>query len=408
MSETQEVRPHAEISSSKIAIQLKCSGSIVLGRSLPPKEATDAMLSGTKTHEISEIGLEDYLQHRITGSDPEVRLSKLLTDDPEREERVRGYIEAVFEKALQGSITKKMYKIEDKVTLHEEFNIFGYADFWAVYKDDRAKRAAIIVDLKDGREIVKAKTDQLKFLASGLLEDFRREGIELDYVRAAIYQPKAIESERYSEVKYSAKQLDAFKSKVLKLAENVYIKRKYKFKTGSHCRYCKCQELCPEYGKSLANKTSLKLLDVGAITFPEPEKISDEVLKNIVLHEKSLIDFVKACKKYAMARYISGQTIAGLKLVEGKGKRSIDATKIEEIKAFFSTKGIVAVKEKLKGITELSNELKAKKFNKNLVDSFCSLPSKPLKLVDETDERPAVQNALDLLKEQNEDEEEDD
>ncbi len=401
-----EERPHAEISSSKISIQLKCPGSIVLGRELPQKEATEAMLSGTKTHDLSEIALEDFLQSRISGSDPNDRIKGLLGDDPEREERIRGYVDAVFERGIEGSITGKVYTIEDKVTISEEFQIFGYADFWAAYKDDRAKRAAIIVDLKDGREIVKAETDQLKFLASGLLEEFRRGGIELDYVRAAIYQPRAPEAERYTEVKYSAKQLDTFKLKVLKLAEAVYLKKKYKFKTGEHCRRCRCQEICPTYGGSLQNHTSLKLLDPRAITFPEPDKIPDETLKNIVLHAGAVEDFVKACRKYALSRSINGKAIPGLKIVEGKTKRKIDASRKAEIEAFFAAKGIDPFEKKLKGIGKLGTALKAQGLKKDLVDSFCTTGIKPLLLVAESDERPAVANALDLLKENNEKEEE--
>lgn len=379
----------------------------MLGRQIAAKAPTVAMLEGTKTHEIAEIGLADYLNHRIEGTDPDIRIALLLSGDPEREERVRGYIQSVFEQALEGSVSGKAYEIEGKVSINEDFGIFGYADFWAAYKDNKGRRAAIVVDLKDGREIVEAETPQLKFLASGLLEEFRRDGIELDYVRAAIYQPRATEDKRYTEVKYSAKQLDTFKSKVLKLAEQVYIKQKYKFKTGKWCRYCKCQEICPEYGKSLENKTSLKLLDTKAVVFPTPETIPDETLRNIVLHKKAFEDFLKAAYKHVMARAIGATPIEGLKLVEGRGRRKIDESREEEIKVFFKSKGIEPFKQKLKGITELKNELHAKKEKKTLVDSYCTEPQRKLILVDESDERPAVANALDLLKQQNEEDEND-
>lgn len=359
------------------------------------------MLSGTKTHDISEIGLTDFLEHKVSGGDPDIRITLLLAGDSEREERVRGYVEAVFEKALEGSLTGKSYDIEDKLTLHEEFQIFGYADFWAIYRDARAKKAGVVVDLKDGRQPVDAKSDQLKFLGSALLEEFRSKGVELDYVRCGIYQTTAPEGERYKEIKYSAKQLDTFKAKVLKLAEDLYLKKKFRFKTGSWCRYCKCQEICTTYGNSLQNKTSLKLLDPSAIVFPEPEKIADDVLKNIVLHAGALDDFVKACKKFAISRLVTGKPIAGLKLVEGRSKRRMDNAKAEEAKTFFESHGISVFKPKLRGIGELGLDLKKKGLTKDLVDQFCTKGPNPVNLVDSNDPRPEVKNPLDLLNTQN-------
>lgn len=399
MTETE--RPHAELSSSKIATALKCAGSVVLARSLPQKEASKAMESGTKTHELSEIALEDYLQYKLTGSDPNIR-AHLLSGDDEREERIKGYVDAVFNKALEGSITSKTYAIEDVVTIHEDFKIFGYADFWAAYRDARAKRAAIVVDLKDGRVIVDVTTDQLKFLACGLLEEFRRHNIELDYVRAAIYQHAAPEEERYKEVKYTAKQLDAFKDKVLKLAETIYIKKKYKFKAGKWCRYCKCQEICPTYLESHQNKTSLKLLDPSAIQFPEPAKIPDETLANIVLHQGALEDFLAACKKYALARQLGGQPIKGLKAIEGNTKRKIDVNKTEDIKTYFTMQGIDPFEPKLKGIGKLTTELKKKKLDPKIVDSFCTRGHAPVILVSESDPRPAIKLGADFLNDETE------
>lgn len=397
---SSQEREHAEISSSKINVQLKCSGSVVLGRSLPQIDPTDAMLSGTKTHDIAEMGLEDYIQYKVSGSDPDVRIGALLKGDPEREERVRGYIEAVFEKGLEGSISGKAYAIEDKLVLHEEFGIFGYSDLWLAYKDDRAKRVGLIVDLKDGRTPVDIKSDQLKFLGSALIEEFRRKGIELSFVRCAIYQTTAPEGERYKEVKYSAKQLDVFKSKVLKLAENIYLKQKYSFKTGDHCRYCKAQQLCMVYGKSLENKSSLKLLDPKAIEFPPPEVIPDETLRNIVLHSGALEEFIKACKKLVFSRHVTGKPIEGLKLVEGNSKRRMDKAKELDVKQFFESHGINPFEPKMKGIGKLGAELKKKGLSKNLVDSFCTTGVKPIILVDSNDPRPEVKNPLDLLNEQ--------
>jgi len=388
-------RPHAELSSSSISLALKCSGSVVLKRKLEQKAPSEAMLSGTLTHDLSEIALENYLQHKLTGADiPEINT------DPERVERINGYVKAVFEKALEGSITGKVYAIEDKVTVHEEFQIYGYADFWAVYLDDRAKRAGIVVDLKDGNVSVEADGNlQLAFLALGLQLELSGLGKPLDYVRAAIYQSKLGEEEGYSETTFTAKQLEAFEKKVLKVAEDLYIKQKYSFKTGEHCRYCKAQEICEAYGKSLQNKTSLKLLEPSAIQFPEPKLIPDDILSNIVLHGAALEDFVAACKKYALARQLNGNPLPGIKAVEGKSRRQLDKNKETQLVQDLADIDIDAYNQKLKGIGELEKELKSRKIDKKILDSYCTRTTPPIILVAETDPRPAMKLAADYLNE---------
>lgn len=403
--ETNE-RPHAEISSSTVGCALKCAGSVVLRRSLPHLPPSEAMLSGTKTHDIAEKALENYIQHKITGSPPWTILEE-LEGDPEREARVVDYVSAVFNKALQGSITGKAYGIEEKLTVSETFKMFGYADFWAAYKDDRARLAGLVVDLKDGQVKVDVKkTEQLPFLALGLMRDLEKTGVKLDYVRAAIYQARGREGEEYQETKYTRKQLESFESKVLKLCEQIYLKKKITYKAGKWCGYCRCKEICPTYAGSLQNKTSLMLLEPSEIKFPAPELIPDEVLAKIILNWSEIESFGKAVKKHAFMRHINGKPIAGLKAVEGNSKRRIDKSKEAEIIAFFGERNITSWEPKLKGIGKLSAELKKIGEDKNLVDQFCTKGPPPIMLVSDTDPRPAAKNSIDYLIE-DEDEESD-
>lgn len=399
-----EEREHAEISSSTVGTALKCPGSVVLRRSLPQLPPSPQMLSGTKTHDISEVALENYIQHKLTGSDPWITLH-LLEGDPEREERVVGYVKAVFEKGLQGSITGKAYGIEEKLTVSETFKMFGYADFWAAYKDDRARLAGLIVDLKDGQVHVDVKkTEQLPFLALGLMKDLDAEGVHVDYVRAAIYQAKARDGEEYQEVKYTRKQLESFEIKVLKLCEEIYLKKKIKFKAGKWCGYCRCKEICPTYAGSLQNKTSLMLLDVKDVVFPAPDTIPDAVLAKVLLSLNELVEWTKQVKKHAFVRQLNGNPIPGIKAVEGKSKRRIDKEKTSQIESLCSSLNINPYDYKIKGIGKLAAEFKKAGQDKNLIDSYCIKNKPPVILVSSTDPRPEIKNSIDYLQE-DEDEE---
>lgn len=399
MNKVSEQRPHAEISSSTVGVALKCPGSVILRRSLPQVAPSKEMLSGTKTHDISEITLEEFIEHKLRGTPPWESLV-LAEGDAERENRIIGYVTAVYEKGLQGSITGKAYEIEDKLTVSETFKMFGYADFWAAYKDDRARLAGLVVDLKDGQVKVDVKTtEQLPFLALGLMRDLEKIGVKLDYVRAAIYQARGKEGQEYEEVKYTRKQLESFEAKILKLCEEIYLKKNIKFKAGNWCKNCRCKEICPTYGSSLQNKTSLMLLEPSEIKFPDPTRIPDNILAKLILNWSEIEAFGKAVKKHAFMRQINGSPIAGLKLVEGNTKRRIDKSKEAQMSEFFSEKGISPYEPKLKGIGKLSAELKKIGANKNLIDQFCTKNHAPLIMVAESDPRPASKNSIDYLDE---------
>ena len=147
----------------------------------------------------------------------------------------------------------------------------------------------------------------------------------------------------------------------------------------------------------MSNETTIALINPAELTFPEPEKISDKVLSNIILHADALDTFIKACKRHVLGRCLNGNPVPGVKVVEGSTKRKIDGERETEIGEFFKAHGIDPFTKKLKGITALGNELKAKGLSKNLVDSFCTKGQPPAILVPDSDPRPAVKQALDYL-----------
>ncbi len=388
-------RAHAILSGSFASIFLNCTGAVQLKESLPPEAASIYAEEGTKAHELAEKVLRDRLIALENG--PTGLLESVYDATDEMLDAAEGYADAVVNKALEGFVTGKAWGIEDQFTLHEKFEMYGHIDFWAVYIDDRGARVGVIGDFKYGFGRVDAVNNpQLAYYACALREELRRSDRDLDYVRAFIYQPRGT-AEAYSETKFTGKQLDTWTSKFLKVAESVFIKKKFKFKAGKHCKYCKAKSVCKEFNKSLENKTALALVDTQ-VKFPEPERLSDTQLVNILTHRSAIESYLKSVYAYALARANQGKDLPGMKFVEGQARSKWMDEKVPDLVDSLQAVGVNPYKQELKGITLIEKELKLKK-EKLDVRSFTFKPAGKPSLVTTDDPRPALKNLNDLLTE---------
>lgn len=392
-------RAHAILSPSFMHIALKCSGSIGLKEKIPTTPPGPAAIKGTKTHEMAESLLKVFLETRNSGTS--VVSTPVDLSDKSIWEAAVGWRDTIWKECFEESITGKAWALEDKLVFSEKFSLWGTADFWMVSTDERAKRYGVVCDLKSGHVYVDiVQNPQLAAYACALRMEIRNRGKDLDYVRAAIYQPFS-DGDKYRETKFTSKQLDNWDKKFLKLAEEVF-SGKSKFKAGAHCQYCPCQAHCETYGKYISKETSLALLDPSDITFPDPVGLPDTVLAKIVLNSKALEAFTKACRKLVLEKLFNGEKLPFIKAVEGKARRKMDEEKALELEKVCAKHGVEPYNKKLKGIGELETAFSAQlgmKESKKLVDTFTVKGSNPIILVPEGDARPAVQSALDLLNE---------
>jgi hypothetical protein len=395
------IRDHAILGGSKASIWCNCPGSVFFQKDLPPEVANQYAEEGTKAHEVAEMVLSDFLDYKLTGSDPEIR-AHLTASDDEMVEGAKGYCKAIWEKVLEGALTGKAYGLEERFVISERNEMYGYVDFWAAYIDDRGKRCGWVVDYKYGFNPVEIKNNaQLAFYALALREEMKRGGKDLDYVKAAIYQPRAA-GNSYKETKFSANQLDIWKKKFLKAADLIFVKQKPIFRVGSHCRWCRAQGICPAYAKSISAENNLALFEPDIKDLPVPQKIEDAVLARLILGFSKFEDFIGKCKEYAKERCLSNNPIKGLKCVLGTTKR----TWLDDDKAIAAGLAKVGVKEvfnqKLKGITEIEKELK--KLHgvpdaKSIMESFTTRTIPAVIVVSEADERPPCDSGEHLLNE---------
>lgn len=399
---THKERRHSLLGGSSAHCWSNCSAYVFYMKDMPPQEQTEDTLKGTVAHELCEIVLADFLEHKISGSDPDIRAYLLAGDDVDDEmlAHVHAYREAVWEKGLNNSITGKAYGLEDRLVLDENLDIGGPADFWSIEIDDRGKRAGLIVDFKYGYHTVNVERNpQLAVYASGLRAEVRRKGKDLDYVRAAIFQPRGY-GEAWKETVFTGKQLDTWEKKFYKAADQIYVKKKPKFKVGEWCTYCRAKGICPAYKQHLESKTSLQLVRINQDILPKPEQISDAQLAAIIEHKDDLTDFIKSCYSYALMRCKTGKPLNGFKVVNGTARRKWKA-EINEIADALNKNGIdpwgepklIALTTAEKQLTPSLGKDGAKEFMVNLTEM--TTPSELL--VPDSDPRQSVLTSMDLL-----------
>lgn len=395
-------RAHAPLGGSSAHRWANCTMSVVLSRDLPKEPASEAALAGTAAHEVAEKMLQAFLHYKLTGEQLEMMDFK-GSDDPAIEQAGNDYVQTIWKYVLHEAITGKAYGLEERFTLERRLGMFGFIDFWCVYIDDRGKRVGVVVDFKYGFvEVDAEKNAQLAFYACAMREEFTRAGKGLDSVRAVIFQPKV--EPAYKEVKFTAKQLDTWRKKFFKAAEEIFVHEKPKFKVGDWCGFCPAKAICPKFVKEAQAKTALMLVDPEADlqSLPAPEQLNDEALTKIVLHGDMIEEFISACRKYALARARNGKALPGTKLVSGSSRRKWKEN-VNEIAKELSAHGVDPWEEKLIGLGEAEKALAekatgfTKKDAKELVSSLCDSTTPPILLVSEDDPRPKLVIGADLF-----------
>lgn len=401
--ETHAVRDHAILGGSSALRWVNCPGSVFYTKDLPAEESSEAAIEGTKAHEFAECALSEFLDYQISGNPPDVATSLLnQCDDETMLSHVNDYVSHIWTKLLEESITGKAYGIEDSLILNEQLDMAGIVDFWAVYLDDRGKRVGVIADFKYGFHVVDVeKNAQLAFYACALRKFLQDNGKDLDYVRAAIFQPRAMGSS-YKETKFTAKQLTKWHETFLKSAKTIFVDKKPKFKAGEHCRWCRAKAVCPTYAKQAQTKMALNIIEPRNIALPVPEKLTDEQILRVINNAGVLEDFIAACKTYALDRYQRGTPIKGTKLVEGSTRKTWDTESVPKLTEHLFALGLSSddiFNKKIKSISDITKILKKSDYSDEQIKPFITQTKPSLNLVSENDERPAVKTLLTSIEE---------
>lgn len=388
-------RIHAPFGGSVASRRLNCTSSYAAEAQIPNEKPSENADDGTRFHECCEWGLADFLWFRVHGEHTDMVQPTFYA---EYKTDVDLYVKTVWEKVLFQSITGKSYAIEAKLVLNDGLGMAGSSDLAVVYTDERGRSIGVIGDIKWGFTYVDVdKNDQLSFYACALQEHAQSEGKELEAVRAFIYQPRAGD-EAYRETTFTAKYLENWKRKAFKAAEAIFITKKTKFKAGDWCKWCKASTVCPTYTEERQKKTKLSLVNYRTVEMPQVDLLPPEHVVRLALYGDELIELVDKAKALARTMCSKHGEWAGVKLVEGKGKRSWIKDETEIIGTLEAV-GVNPYSKKLINLTDAERALKAKVGIEETerIMPLLTTKSAPTALVETSDPRPAIASSKDML-----------
>lgn len=389
-------RTHARVSSSKMYRLWHCLYSLHPGLELPPETTSEYAEEGTKYHEVIELRVNDFLKHRQSGSDPNASIKDILRNPLYTEDMLvmaERALETIWDKGLGNIITNKVWATEQRFTIMQDPEVSGVADFCAAYINDKGEKEGYIWDYKNGVQPVMARENkQLLFLAVGMQEMFGKKR-PFDRIRTAIFQPNRQDgAPTYQEWGYRPKQLIAAKSRILKIAKNVYDPEKgkngkllgYTPKEGPGCMFCPALAVCPEKKKQLR---ALALTDKkDQITIPPVESLDDEFIARVLEHGDKIRDFLNAVYDAALLRAYTDDPLPGYKVVAGKSRRMWRKMEVDELISGLEAAGATNVWEKkVKTLTVIEKQL-----GKDGIEPFVTRTEPKDKLVPDSDKREAI------------------
>ena len=320
---------HAKLSPSSAHRWTRCPGSVREELKYPDNSGP-AALDGTRTHALLEMCL-------VTGMDPELMVGMTTSDDEgsytidaDRAKRVKVAVDHVRD--LGGEVTTE--RRVDPSRLVGRDDLGGTVDVTVIVGD-----TAHVIDYKDGITPVEAvENEQLIAYALGHLAgyDLPVNGCyPVSSMVLTIIQPKlamkglppitswelSVESllSRIGDIVVKAAATDAPDAPLVPGEKQ--------------CRFCKAKGGCAAVNTHVMDAVgmfkSIDIVQQAAVT--EPTEMSNDKLREVIEAAPLLRQLLEASEAEALRRMQMGQTIPGLKVVNGRGSRAWAHTEDEMV-----------------------------------------------------------------------------
>ena len=327
---------HAKLSPSSAHRWTRCPGSVREELKYPDNSGP-AALDGTRTHALLEMCLAMLEMRLLTGMDPELMVGMTTSDDEgsytidaDRAKRVKVAVDHVRD--LGGEVTTE--RRVDPSRLVGRDDLGGTVDVTVIVGD-----TAHVIDYKDGITPVEAvENEQLIAYALGHLAGYNLP-INGDYpikrMVLTIIQPKlamkglppitswelSVESllSRIGDIVVKAAATDAPDAPLVPGEKQ--------------CRFCKAKGGCAAVNTHVMDAVgmfkSIDIVQQAAVT--EPTEMSNDKLREVIEAAPLLRQLLEASEAEALRRMQMGQTIPGLKVVNGRGSRAWAHTEDEMV-----------------------------------------------------------------------------
>lgn len=382
-------RDHSLLSPSSSHRWMNCTPSARLEEPMPDSTSAAAE-EGTVAHELAEYALSKYLAGEYMPLLDELPTPKEISESKyyssEMDKYVTDYICYVCD----------IYEMVQNAEMHIErkFDLTSYVPecFGSCDCDIVGENVLNIIDLKYGKGVqVDAKDNsQLMMYALGVLRTLSpKRQAEIETVRMHIAQ---VRLGNYSVFEMSARDLTHWGIHVLRPTAEKAWAGQGNTVVGSHCKFCKFKAQCRAQRDALINEFE---------THGETKALTLDEIGDVLSKADMFTDWLSSVKSHAMAEALSGKTVKGWKLVEGRSTRVI--TDEEEAVKRLSDLGFdpdSLKNHKLKGIGDLEKMVGKKPLAATL-DELIIKPKGAPTLAPESDKREAIQPTIDMFDELN-------
>jgi len=371
-SNTAQAPGHAEFSPSSISRLFKCPGAHQLSKKVSVKEqSSPAAERGTAMHGLGGYQL-DPQQEPFSADD--------FSED--EQDIVAQYVEYITKLNVEKSNVYLF--IESKVQVINKFDCWGTADAILIYTDEFGKLWLHVVDLKTGYNIVSPESEQLYCYALGALKAFNfLYDFEIRNIRQTIVQPRNTLNP-IATLEYTANRLAIFESNLTDVISAASKPDCNEFNPGIHCRFCKALPICGAAENAIAAEVKKEIDDLSE---------NDDIPEKLELADLAET-WIGAVRQYAMNLLLSGETIPGRKLVQGRSLRKWDDTDIETVHNLLEQEfNEEAYEKKYLTVAQTEKKLGKREFAASNYPSLVVKSTPKLTIALESDKRPAVINA---------------
>lgn len=373
-----KMRVHAILSASAANRWLACSKS-ALAESIYPNQDTEYTREGTLAHEIAEAYARQRInQNGVPTNVLDSEIEKEKSSDPSYSPEMLRHAEN-----YASYIEEHLSSDSDSVLLEQRIDFsewvpegFGTADCILLSND-----TITVIDYKYGKGVsVSAENNpQMKLYALGALYQY---GLALNISRfvLCIYQPRL---DNVSEWSITTEELVLWADNVLRPKAKTAYEGRGRYNAGKHCKFCRHAGRC----RALAKTHQTRVKFNGYLR--TVEHLTDEEINAILREKKQIEEWLKSVERNALNRILAGETIEGLKLVEGRSDRTWE--KPDEVSAVLQTAGYTASAifepMTIKTVAQMENLVGKKQLNSLVGDFIVRQPGKPTVTVTE-DKRP--------------------
>jgi len=340
---------HAKLSPSKRSRWALCPGSIREEAKYPDEGSGPAAIDGTHSHTLLEHCIKNGL------SDPMNQVGEIFTDhegefkvDADRAARVKTAIDYIREQSLGGMLTVVSEEKVDPEHLLGRSDLSGTVDCQILGPDFLE-----LIDYKDGMGVVTAEGNlQLEQYAYGVLAGLRlpvNGNYPFSRIIMTIIQPKlAMRGMKpITSHEVSVRSLLANMGTIVKQAAATDQPDAPLVPGDSQCKFCRAKGSCAALASNVMKEVGIMFQPVVSNTLDiaqqsadkEPSTMDDAQIAQIMEAAPLMRQLLEGVEKEALRRLKAGQSIAGLKLVNGRGSRTWSLTE-EEIATRLTKMGV--------------------------------------------------------------------